>query len=77
MGGMAAIAQTTLPTLELLYYAPIDEANFRAKYGHPVMKVGPPANGFCKTRGFSVSIAGNAALAAQINAIMDGGCFIE
>ena len=77
MGGMAAIAQTRTGQVELLYYAPIDVTNFQAKYGHPVMKIGTPASGFCKTRGFSVSIPGNAALAAQINAIMDGGCFIE
>ena len=78
MGGMAAIAQSKLATLELLYYAPIDESNFRAKYGHPVFAVDTPAAGFCKTRGFSVSLPTNCAVfAAQINAAMDGGVFIE
>lgn len=77
MGGMASIAQNKLATLELLYYAPINESAFRAKYGHPVFSVETPAGGFCKTRGFSVSgpMPGN--YAAAINSAMDGGVYIE
>lgn len=77
MGGMAAMAQNKLATLELLYYAPIGENDFRAKYGHPVFAVETPASGFCKARGFSVSGPMPGSIAAVINSAMDGGVFIE
>lgn len=77
MGGMAAIAQSILTTLQLLYYPPIDDAAFSAKYGHPVFSISTPASGFCKTRGFSVTGSMPAEWAAMINATLDGGAYIE
>lgn len=77
MGGMAAIAQTQIAVLTCIYFPPIDLTSFAAKYGHPVFDISTPAAGFCKTRGFSVSISGRAEDAAAINAAMDGGVFIE
>lgn len=77
MGGMAAIGQIQLARIILLYYPPIDEAGFAAKYGHPVFRVSTPAAGFCKTRGFSVSVGGNSLYSGMVNAAMDGGVFIE
>lgn len=77
MGGMAAIAQNKLATVELLYYPPIDEGDMRAKYGHPVFAVDTPVTGFCKARGFSVSLSAPGYICAAINDIVNGGIFIE
>lgn len=77
MGGMAAIGQSMNATLALIYYPALTDSDFDSIYGHPVFKVNTPANGFCKTRGFSVSLANEATYAAYINQVMDGGCFIE
>lgn len=77
MGGMAAIGQSMNATLALIYYPAITDTDFESIYGHPVFKVDTPANGFCKTRGFSISLANEATYAAYINQVMDGGCFIE
>ena len=77
MGGMAAIGQSMNATLALIYYPALTDTDFESLYGHPVFKVDTPANGFCKTRGFSISLANEATYSAYINAVMDGGCFIE
>lgn len=77
MGGMAAIGQTQDASITCIYYPAIGKSDFSAKYGHPVFKVDTPAAGFCKTRGFSVSLAEPGPMAAMINAMMDGGVFIE
>ena len=77
MGGLAGLGQPLTATLTLLYYPPLDDAGFSALYGHPVMKVGTPVAGFCKTRGFSLASADRMADVAQVNAAMDGGVFIE
>lgn len=77
MGGIAALGQSTNIILTLLYYQPISDTDFDTIYGHPVFKVDTPVNGFCKTRGFSISLANEASYSAYINAIMDSGCFIE
>lgn len=77
MGGIAALGQATNIVLTLLYYQPITDTDFEAIYGHPVFKVDTPANGFCKTRGFSISLANEASYSAYINAVMDSGCYIE
>ena len=77
MGGMAAIAQTTPGTITVVYYPPIDESGFSAVYGHPVFRVATPAAGFCKTRGFSISVNAPGAYTGYINKAMDGGVFIE
>lgn len=77
MGGMAAIGQSMNATLALIYYPALTDTDFESIYGHPVFKVDTPANGFCKTRGFSISLANEATYAAYINQVMDGGCFIE
>lgn len=77
MGGIAALGQSTDLTLTLLYWPAITDTDFDAIYGHPVFKVDTPANGFCKTRGFSISLGNEATYAAFINSAMDGGVFIE
>lgn len=77
MGGIAALGQATDMVLTVLYYPPIADADFESLYGHPVFKVDKPALGFCKTRGFSISLGTEATYTAYINAVMDGGVFIE
>lgn len=77
MGGIAALGQEGNIILTLLYYAPIADSDFESLYGHPVYKVDTPALGFCKTRGFSISLGNEASYSAYINAVMDGGVFIE
>lgn len=77
MGGIAALGQSTDIILTLLYYPPIADADFESLYGHPVFKVDKPTLGFCKTRGFSISLGTEATYTAYINAVMDGGVFIE
>lgn len=77
MGGMAAIGQSMDAEVCVLYYAPVDESGFQTLYGHPVFKIDTPASGFCKTRGFSISLPNNGSNAAYINSVMDGGVFIE
>lgn len=81
VGMTTGASQTLLPTeaqLTLLYYPPIDDAGYQGLYGYPVMRVATPANGYCKTRGFSVAAPmATSAETAYINAAMDGGVFIE
>lgn len=77
MGGIAALGQSTNLILTMIYWPAITDTDFEALYGHPVFKVDNPVNGFCKTRGFSISLANEATYAAYINTVMDGGCFIE
>ena len=77
MGGIAALGQDANIILTLLYYPPIADTDFEGLYGHPVFKVDTPALGFCKTRGFSISLGAEASYSSYINAVMDGGCFIE
>lgn len=78
MQGASQCALGTEAKLALFYYPPIDDAGFQAVYGYPVMRVSTPANGYCKTRGFSC--ASKDALASElsyINSCMDSGVFIE
>ena len=77
MGGIAALGQDQNVIISLIYYAPIADSDFESLYGHPVFKVDYPVNGFCKTRGFSLSQGTEAANIAYVNAAMDGGVFIE
>ena len=81
VGMTTGSSQTLLPTeaqLTLLYYPPIDDAGYQGLYGYPVMRVATPANGYCKTRGFSVAAPmATSAETAYINAAMDSGVFIE
>lgn len=77
MGGIAALGQSTALKVTLIYYPPITDTDFEDLYGHPVFKVDTPALGFCKTRGFSISLGAEASYSSYINAVMDGGCFIE
>jgi len=78
MTGNAASLQSMSATLTLFYYPPTDDSNFQSMYGHPVMKIDTPAEGYCQTRGFSVAAPmATSAEAAYINAAMDGGVFIE
>lgn len=75
--GNAALGQSMQAKIVLLYYPPIDDAGFKAVYGYPVMRMGTPVAGYCKTRGFSVG--GNQRLSekCQIMQMMDSGVFIE
>lgn len=77
MGGIAALGQTTNVILTLLYYPPITDTDFESIYGHPVYKVDTPVLGFCKTRGFSWESEEYAKYIAYVNAVLDGGCYIE
>lgn len=77
MGGIAALGQSTDIKVTVIYYPPIADADFDSLYGHPVFKVDLPALGFCKTRGFSISLGAEASYSSYINAVLDGGCFIE
>lgn len=77
LGGSAAAGQSMFARIELLYYPPLDDTSFQAVYGYPVMRIGTPVAGYCKTRGFSIAIPGRASEAGQINALMDSGVFIE
>ena len=77
MGGISALGQNTNAIITLLYYAPIADSDFEAIYGHPVFKVDKPAAGFCKTRGFSLSLGLEPQYISLINSAMDGGVFVE
>lgn len=77
MGGIAALGQSTDLVATVIYFPPIADSDFESLYGHPVFKVDLPALGFCKTRGFSISLGAEASYSSYINAVMDGGCFIE
>ena len=77
MGGLAGVGQETVARVTVMYYAPLDEEGFSAKYGHPVMKVDTPVAGFCKTKGFSLASADRMGDVSMVNAAMDGGVFIE
>lgn len=81
VGSLGGASQVYLPLkakLTLLYYPPIDDAGYQGLYGYPVMRVATPANGYCKTRGFSCQPKGaKPDEIAFINAAMDSGVFIE
>lgn len=75
--GSAALGQSTDIELTLLYYPPIDDDTFSSIYGHPVMRISKPVAGYCRTRGFSIGGNLRGIEKARINAMMDGGVFIE
>ena len=77
LGGSAAIGQSMQATLCLLYYAPLNDDVFQAAYGFPVMRMGTPVAGFCKTRGFSLAAPARLEELQQVAAFMDSGVFIE
>ena len=77
MSGLAGAGQPLNADLCLIYYPPLDDTNFSALYGHPVMKIATPVSGFCKTRGFSLASADRMGDVSLVNAAMDGGVFIE
>lgn len=77
LGSSAAYGQEQTAKLTLLYYPPIDDAAFSAVYGHPVMAMGTPVAGYCKTRGFSCAGTMRGAEKSGIAFYMDGGTFIE
>lgn len=77
MSGLAGAGQPLNADLCLIYYPPLDDTNFSALYGHPVMKIATPVAGFCKTRGFSLASADRMGDVSLVNAAMDGGVFIE
>lgn len=77
LGGSAAVGQSMQALLCLLYYPPIDDAGFQARFGHPVMRMGKPVAGYCKTRGFSCAADARAKELGDIAQLMDTGVFIE
>lgn len=77
MSGLAGVGQPLNADLCLIYYPPLDDTNFSALYGHPVMKIATPVSGFCKTRGFSLASSDRMGDVSLVNAAMDGGVFIE
>lgn len=77
VGGNAALGLEIQARVSMLYYPPVDDAGFQAKYGHPVMRVAKPVSGYCKTRGFSIGCKARMETAGKINALMDSGVFIE
>ena len=76
-GGLASLGQSLTAKLCVLYFPPLDDTNFSALYGHPVMKIATPVSGFCQTRGFSLASSDRMGDVALVNAAMDGGVFIE
>lgn len=77
MSGSASAGQSQLAELQVLYYQPIDDAGFSAVYGHPVMRMGRPVAGYCKTRGFSCAANSRSYELGLISQLMDTGVFIE
>lgn len=77
LGGSAAFGQSMEAMLTLLYYEPIDDPGYQGLYGYPVMCMGTPVAGYCKTRNFSVAANARADEIIRINASMDSGVFIE
>lgn len=77
LSSSAAMGQSMLAKIVVLYYSPINDASFSAVYGHPVMQMGKPVAGYCKTRGFSVAGTQRASEKGVIAAMMDSGVFIE
>lgn len=77
MSGTASAGQSQLAELQVLYYQPIDDAGFTAVYGHPVMRMGRPVAGYCKTRGFSCAANARSYELGLISQLMDTGVFIE
>lgn len=77
MGSSAAYGQEQAGKLTVLYYPPIDDDSFSALYGHPVMAMGTPVSGYCKTRGFSCRGNMRGAEKTGIAYYMDSGTFIE
>lgn len=77
MSGLAGAGQPLDADICLIYYPPLDDTNFSALYGHPVMKIATPVAGFCKTRGFSLAAADRMSDISNVNRAMDGGVFIE
>lgn len=78
MTGAASALQDMKAELCLLYYPPVDDAGFQKVYGHPVMRVLKPVEGYCQTRGFSCApLNAKPNEISYINAAMDGGVFIE
>lgn len=73
----AAMGQSMLAKIVVLYYPPINDASFSTVYGHPVMQMGKPVSGYCKTRGFSIAGTQRASEKGLISAMMDSGVFIE
>ena len=73
----AAMGQSMLAKVVVLYYPPINAGTFSTVYGLPVMQMGKPVPGYCKTRGFSIK--GNQRMSEKnaIAALMDSGVFIE
>lgn len=77
MSGSASAGQSQLAELQVLYYQPIDDTGFSATYGHPVMRMGRPIAGYCKTRGFSCAANARSYELGLISQMMDTGVFIE
>lgn len=73
----AAMGQSMKAKIVVLYYPPINAATFQAVYGLPIMQMGKPVAGYCKTRGFCIKGNQRAAEKNAISALMDGGVFIE
>ena len=73
----AAMGQSMLAKVVVLYYPPINTGTFQAVYGLPVMQMGKPVPGYCKTRGFSIKGSQRANEKNAIAALMDSGVFIE
>ncbi|MBS7343266.1 MAG: hypothetical protein KIH02_09060 [Parabacteroides sp.] len=73
----AAMGQSMLAKVVVLYYPPINSESFSAVYAMPVMQMGKPVAGYCKTRGFSIK--GNQRMSEKnaIASLMDSGVFIE
>lgn len=77
LGSSAAYKQSQTCKITVLFYPPIDDAAFSAVYGHPVMAMGNPVAGYCKTRGFSVYGNMRSNEKSVITQYMDSGVFIE
>lgn len=77
LGGCSAVALNNAVILNLQYFAPIDEANTEAEYGHPVFAMSTPLAGYNCFRSFSVDCGGSPDEKARINAFFNSGAYYE
>lgn len=73
----AAMGQSSKAKIVVLYFPPINAGTFAAVYGLPIMQMGKPVAGYCKTRGFALKGPQRANEKNAIAMLMDSGVFIE
>ena len=77
VGGCSAIGLYQAIFCDVQYFAPIDEENTEAEYGHPVFSLTSPRNGYNMFRAFSVDCGGSPEEIARINTMFNSGAYYE